>query len=271
MQIHGLETVRKQQVSLDVTQSQIDQGSQLAAAKKFETPQELTELRITRVAKLPSEPMAPELEAEQPLIEGTPNLLVQEQGNPSRWWRAAMVHDGKDLAIMYQVADPSPWKNAANRFTHAFIGGDSVDLKLQVPGRGAMRLLVAPFNGQDTAVYFQQQAAQKENPTTYVVPNNPANAQAFDVVRLSPNAKIIHKVGLGGYSVLVTVPLSELGLDPAKPDGITGLLGVIYSDPSGTNRAARLYWLDKQTDMVSDVPTEARLDPARWGKVVVQP
>ena len=272
MQIHGLETVRKQQLSLTVTQSQIEEGSRLiAAAAQAQTPQEPTELRITRVAKLPAEPVAPELDVQQPLVDGAPNLQVEERGNPARWWRAAMVHDGKDLAIMYQVADPNPWKNAANRFTHAFIGGDCVDLKLQVPGRGAMRLLVAPLNGQDTAVFFQQHAAQKDNPTTYVVGNNPANAQAFDVVRRCPSAKITHKTGMSGYSVLVTVPLTELGLDPSKPDGITGLLGVIYSDPSGTNRAARLYWLDKQTDLVSDVPSEARLDPAHWGKVVLQP
>jgi len=175
------------------------------------------------------------------------------------------------LAIQYQVADTSPWKNGTDEFTHAFTGGDCVDLKLQVPGRGPIRLLAAPVNGEDTVVYFQQHAEQKDNPTTYAVANNPANAQSFDVVRRCASARVSHKIGASGYSVLVKVPLSELGLDPARPDGITGLVGVIYSDPSGTTRATRLYWLDKQTDLVSDVPSEARLDPNRFGKVVLQP
>ena len=83
-------------------------------------------------------------------------------------------------------------------------------------------------------------------------------------------AKVQHKTTIDGYSVLVTVPLAYLGIDPAKVSDVKGSLGVIFSDPAGTNRMARLYWFDKATDMVSDVPTESRIDIQRFGKIVLE-
>jgi hypothetical protein len=102
---------------------------------------------------------------------------------------------------------------------------------------------------------------------TYVVATNPANAETFDLVKILPQAKVRSERGLRGYSVLVTVPLDALGLDPKTAGGLKGVAGVIYSDPSGTNRAARLYWHAKDTGQISDVPSESRLSPAGWGKI----
>ena len=73
-----------------------------------------------------------------------------------------------------------------------------------------------------------------------------------------------------GYSALVKIPLTDLGIDPAKPIDLKGIIGVIFSDPSGTNRASRLYWHSKSTGLVSDVPSEAKLTPANWGPIKLQ-
>lgn len=270
MDVRNLDTCRKQQLTLEVTQAQIDAGARIAAARQQQVVAEPTELRIAHLATLPTAPVAADLDAAQPLMAGASEVRVQQQGDPSSWWRAAMAQDGATLAIMFQVADSSPWKNGEGRYTHAFIGGDSVDLKLNVPGRGPERLLAAPIGGQNTAIFWQQNAAQPENPITYLVNNNAANAQPFAVVRRS-TAQVKSTTGMSGYSVLITVPLAELGLNPANAGDLSGVLGVIFSNPAGTNRVARLYWHDKETDLVSDVPSEARLDPARWGKIVMEP
>ena len=42
---------------------------------------------------------------------------------------------------------------------------------------------------------------------------------------------------------------------------------MIYSDQAGTNRVSRLYWHNKNTGLVADVPSEARLEPKRWGPI----
>ena len=82
-------------------------------------------------------------------------------------------------------------------------------------------------------------------------------------------AKAKVAVGMSGYSVLLTIPLSEIGIDPAQMPELRGVLGVIFSDPSGTNRVARLYWYDKSTGLVSDVPTESGLNAKTWGLINV--
>ena len=267
MEILGLETVRKQQVKLNVTPALLEQSQKLVAANKSISVTEPTTLTIAKLTVLPVESASPEQSANEPLIAGAQDFRVQEAGNPSRWFRAAMAHDEQNLAIAFQVADPSPWKNGAGQFTHAFIGGDCVDVKLDVPGRGPVRLLVAPVGGKDVAVYFQKTSSVKENPTTYAVGNNMSNAEQIDIVRRSTGAKITHQTGMNSYTVLITLPMAELGLSQNTRE-IKGSLGVIYSDASGTNRAARLYWSDKKTDLVSDVPTESRIDTTRFGKIV---
>jgi len=270
VEITGLETTRKASLPLTVSAKQIEEGVQLAQKRTSGSSKEAETLNVAKVAKLPNTPVTPELDAKQPLIDGAETVRVQESGDPTRWFRVSLAHNGSNLAIAYQVNDSSPWKNGEGRITHAFIGGDAVDLKLDVPGRGPIRLLGASVGGSNTVVYWQKTAAQKENPTTYSVSNNEANAQRFDVVKRLSSAKITVNVGNGKYSVLILVPLADLGLEPGKQTEVKGIAGVIFSDPSGSNRTSRLYWHDKATGMVSDVPTEARLDGgAKWGSILI--
>jgi hypothetical protein len=270
VEITGLETTRKQTLTVEITQAQIDEGLRIATGRAKSLATEPGSLKIARVAKLPTEPAAVGLAADQPLLPGAPDVRVQMAGDATRWFRAALAHDGTTLALLYTVADASPWKNGEGRFTHLFIGGDAVDLKVDIPGRGPIRLLAAPLNGVNTAAYWQRTATVKNNPQTYVVGNNVGNASSFDVVRPMASATILHKTGDTGYSVLVTVPLADLGITPATMRELKGTLGVIFSDPSGKNRLARLYWYDKQTDLVSDVPSESRLAVERFGRIEVE-
>jgi hypothetical protein len=267
VEVLGLDTMRSAKGKLTLTKAQVDEGVKLAQAREAASPKEPAELKIAKVVELPKEPEDPDTRGAESLVEGAESFRVQEAGDPSHWFKAALAHDGKQLAISWQVNDSTPWKNAEGKFTHAFIGGDAVDIHLDVPGRGPIRLLAAPLNGEPEVVYWQKKAEKQENPTTYVVSNNEANAQRFDIVKKLDAAKTKVAVGTRGYSVLLTVPLEELGLDPANAAALKGIVGVIYSDPSGTNRASRLYWHDKGTGMVSDVPTEAKLNTANWGPV----
>lgn len=269
MEISGLETTRKNVQTVEVSDTQIAEGQKIAAARQTIGVQEPETLKIARVAALPRAPITPDSKEE--LIAGAASFTVQETGDPTRRFRAVLAHDGQNLAVMWQVNDINPWKNGEGRFTHAFVGGDSVDLKLDVPGRGPIRILSAPIGGENTVIYWQKAAAQQDNPTTYVVGNNQVNAQRFDIVKRLQAAKLNVQTNDSGYSVLLTVPLAELGIDPAKMPSLKGLVGVIFSDPAGQNRASRLYWHDKQTGLVSDVPTEASLRPATWGTIEVSP
>lgn len=269
VQITGLETTRKNVQTVTVSDAQIAEGQKIVSSRRTVGVSEPETLKIAHVAALPKTPIAPDSKDE--LIPGAISFTVQEIGDPTRRFRASLAHDGKNLAVMWQVNDINPWKNGEGRFTHAFVGGDSVDLKLDVPGRGPIRLLAAPINGENTAIYWQKTAPLQDNSTTYVVGNNQANAQRFDVVKRLESAKLNVQTNDSGYSVLLTVPLADLGLDATKTTDMKGLIGVIFSDPAGKNRASRLYWHDKNTGLVSDVPSEASLNPATWGTIEIVP
>ena len=267
MTLNNLDTCVKETRTLDVTAAQLAESARIIAQRRQQTVREPDSLRITHVRSLPTGP-APVMQSDsQALIEGATDVRVSESGNPAQWWRAALAHDGRNLAIMFQVADPSPWKNGAGQFTHAFIGGDCVDVQLDVPGRGPIRLLAAPIAGKPTAIYWQKTAEQAENPISYAVGNNVANAESFAVVKRLEKATVKAATGFNSYTVLITVPLAELGLKSGTEQKLTGVVGVIYSDPSGANRAARLYWHNKNTGLVSDVPSESRLDTKHWGTI----
>jgi hypothetical protein len=71
------------------------------------------------------------------------------------------------------------------------------------------------------------------------------------------------------YTVEAAVPLKELGIDPKGAASLRGDVGVVFADESGRSRSLRLYYYNHHTETVFDVPTEATLQPAEWGPIVV--
>ncbi|MDR1279963.1 MAG: hypothetical protein LBK99_03985 [Opitutaceae bacterium] len=271
-EVLNLDTLRRRTVALDVSAGDIRRGTELAAAQQGGGRGGEAPLVITTVERLPESAPEPALRRETALAPGCAVTLVEEANNPSCWFKVSLLTDRRELAAVWEVSDPSPWKNGADRFTHAFAGGDAVDLKLDSPGLGAIRLLAAPLGGKPQAVFWQKKAAMKENAQVYAVGNNPRAARAFDIVRVLSHARIDVKTTASGYTVLLRVPLADLGLDGRNlPEAIAGVAGVIFSDAAGTDRVARLYWHDKQTGMVNDVPTESDIVPSRFGKIRVIP
>lgn len=267
MEVTGLETCVRETRSLKLDEALIRQGVAIAQERQREAGVEPARLRIAGIRGVPAEPVPVMQPLAKPLIDGAVDVKVSEPGNPANWWRAALGVTGKDLVVMWQVADPSPWKNGEGQFTHAFIGGDAVDVQLDIPGRGPVRILGANVAGKNTVVYWQAKADKPDNPVTYAVQNNLTNATPFPVVRRLDQAELKVATGFNSYTALLRVPLADIGLAGVRGQEIQGIVGVIYSDPSGTNRASRIYWHDKQTGLVNDVPSEARLNSKRWGPI----
>ena len=76
-----------------------------------------------------------------------------------------------------------------------------------------------------------------------------------DVVALSAD-------GRGNYEF--SVPLKTLGLAPAPGLTIKADLGILCGTAGKTTE--RLYWHNKATGLTADLPGEAKLSPALWGK-----
>jgi hypothetical protein len=60
--------------------------------------------------------------------------------------------------------------------------------------------------------------------------------------------------------------LSSLGLKPRAGQTIQGDIGILRGEPGITTQ--RVYWSNKATAIVADVPSEAELKPNLWGRWV---
>jgi len=91
--------------------------------------------------------------------------------------------------------------------------------------------------------------------------NAPWHGITFDQVADVTDQVQLEQDNAGNYQV--TVPLSLLGLNPQPGMKIKGDIGVLRGN--GRETSARVYWANKATGIVSDVPTEAELTPGLWG------
>ena len=64
-------------------------------------------------------------------------------------------------------------------------------------------------------------------------------------------------------NVEFSVPLSALNLSPKAGESLLADFGILRGD--GAQTIQRLYWNNLNTSIVSDIPSEARLQPANWG------
>ena len=140
------------------------------------------------------------------------------------------------------------------------------DDRRQTPIAGDERLLVTRVNGQTRAVLYRMVAP--DAPTADAARfDSPIGSVKFDqVINVSDQVSLTAD-GTGGFQI--AVPLSLLGLKPDDGARFLGDIGLLRGDGSWTSR--RMYWNNQDTGMVSDVPTEARLQPGNWGVWELRP
>ncbi|HEY3333321.1 MAG TPA: FlgD immunoglobulin-like domain containing protein [Capsulimonadaceae bacterium] len=196
---------------------------------------------------------------------------VNLQGKGGRSAQIALKRDTTMLYLAYSVKGGKLVNKGANWQT-LFISGDCVDLMLSTnpsakahytPAAGDERLLISVYNGKPVAVLYQPVAPGSTNGATF------ATAHIDRVIQL-PSARIATKTDGASYVVEAAIPLADLGIDPSQAAAVAGLrgdVGVIYADETGSNRAQRLYYYNQNTNIISDLTTEATLQPGEWGLI----
>lgn len=176
--------------------------------------------------------------------------------------------------MAWDVRDPTPMEGNVPRWELAFKGGDAVDLQFRRPGEkaddaavrdGDLRLLVTQLDGKARAVLYRPVSANRK-PFLFDAfegANRP-NAVRMDEVRLADEVRTAIATGEAGYAVEAAIPWSLLGgKPPADAEGRIDF-GVLFGDPKGTT-GLRAYWSNRDTNIVTDIPSEAELKPANWG------
>jgi len=192
--------------------------------------------------------------------------------------RAAVCTDGPNLNLAFEVsADRNPMVNGGEDFTHLFVTGDSVNLHLgtdpdasvkrREAASGDVRLLISVLDEKPVAVLYRWKVRGAKKPVTFTCP---WRSHTVDSVTVLADARISIARRGHGYVVEAAVPLKSLGFSPEVGKSYKLDLGVIYSDAKGNNRAARMYWSNKATGLVADVPGEIMAQPSLWGTATLE-
>jgi len=189
-----------------------------------------------------------------------------------------VIHDGTNLYVAWQVNDPlSPMKNAGQDWKTLFKQGDCVDLMLGpiVPEnrpqvvQGDARLLLAPTVADSIAVLYQPVAPGSPE-EVHAKFESPVRQFTMDSVTKTDKPIVKFKSTDGGYTVEAKIPLEILGVDYSAGLHLLGDLGILSSNEGGQLTERRCYLFNKNTNVVSDLPTEAELLPIHWGVIVLE-
>jgi len=173
--------------------------------------------------------------------------------------------------------DRAVFENKGANPTELFKTGDVIDVMLQTQdgldanrttaGRGDIRLTFSMFEGKPICVFYDYDVAGIDKGQPF---SSPWRTEWIDKVASIPEAKIeISRAGQS-YCLEAAVPLKVIHLDPNALGKTTGDVGRVLSDQTGSAAAARVYWANKNTNIMSDLPSEAALQPNMWGMFVFQ-
>ncbi|NQT86996.1 hypothetical protein HQ560_09540 [bacterium] len=268
LEVGGLDSIRRFQagpVQVDnaalIAADVANMTRQTAAAK----PKTLT---IPRMAKPPT------LDGNLDDWRSVKPVPIARPGLPEKA-AARLAWDAKNLYVLFEVQDASPWSNEGLALQRLFKTGDAVDLQFCTdpkakPDRTGLlasdvRLVLSQLSSESTAILMRPivPGTKTEDRVRY---HSPVGDRYFDRVERLTQAQVAVKTGMRSYCLEAAIPLKLLGLRPKKGMTLRGDMGFISSDAQGAINVARTYWSNKQTNLVSDLPHEAWLTPARWGE-----
>jgi sugar lactone lactonase YvrE len=195
----------------------------------------------------------------------------------------ALGFDATNLYVAMRVRDDSPLKNSAQDPLTLFKSGDAVDVTLGLdpaanpkrkgPVAGDVRLVFAVVKGKCLAVLYKpvDPTAGAELRREF---SSPVGRTQMDRAAVIADAKVaaqVRQLKDGRFWELeASVPWSAIGCKPpAVGTTIRGDLGYLQSDEAGTQTIGRRYWSAVTQTVISDLPSEARLNPSLWGSLEV--
>ena len=185
---------------------------------------------------------------------------------------AALGVQGGRLCAAYHTGDKNLLRNSFEMPIAPFKTGGALDLMLAVGATtdnkrkfavaGDLRLLIFVSMGKAHALLYEQ-VVPGTGLADKVAFSSPVRSILFDRVRDVTEQLEFAADGLGGFEF--SIPLSVLNFNPVSGAAIRGDIGILRGD--GSQTLSRVYWNNKATALVSDVPSEAELVPWLWGTI----
>jgi hypothetical protein len=183
--------------------------------------------------------------------------------------RGAMTVAGNRLYAAFRTGDASLLRNSGEMANALFKTGGALDLMIGAdasadekrgkPAVGDSRLLITRVKDKTVALLYRAVVPGTTEPVPFSSP--------WRTIMLDRVEDVSAQVQLGGTNgnFEISIPLATLGLKPQPGQKIRGDLGVLRGNEFQTSQ--RVYWSNKASGIVADVPSEAELTPKLWGRI----
>jgi hypothetical protein len=218
----------------------------------------------------------------EPKIYEVPKVkpnVIQIDGDDREWtWQRidgfALAYDDEKLYVLFKGKDDrATFENKGENLYEIFKTGDVVDVMLQTrlglnpnrteAGVGDIRLSFAMFKGKPVCVLYDYKVEGYKGER---VPfSSPWRTVWCDRVVELTGAEIKVRRGVGEYTLEAAVPLKDIHFNPSQVRETRGDVGRVLSDQTGSAVSSRVYWSNKYTAIMSDLPSEASVSPNLWG------
>ncbi len=266
-------------------------GDQLSAAQQANLRAE-----ETRQAARTTKPLVVSLRAPAPVVDGKLDdwsgsdwlPLDKRTAKVGNWGKRAIESSasarisGDRLYLAWKTYDPELLRSSGESMNNLFKTGGALDLMIGTdasadPARrqavaGDRRLLVTQVKGKTTAVlYSPVSPGVTTEPVVFGSPLRTLRFDRVDVVsddvtfaaEIQPDLEKDKGGTIKSANFELSVPLALLGLTPKPGAAHRFDIGLLRGD--GAQTLQRVYWNNKASGLVSDIPSEAELLPALWG------
>jgi hypothetical protein len=190
----------------------------------------------------------------------------------------AVAVAGDRLYAAFRTQDAELLKNSGETANAPFKTGGCIDLMLGTnpaadpkrprPVAGDQRLLITQVKGRTLALLYRAVVPGTTEPVPFSSPWRTITLDRVDdvseQVQLAMSVEKNDKGKVASAFYEVSVPLAALGLKPADGQSIKADIGILRGN--GFQTLQRVYWNNKATAITADVPSEAELTPALWGR-----
>lgn len=273
VRVDGLDSIeRLPDQSLKVTADQIRHAAEygLSADSGPKLAKRLKPLSV------PIRPQAPTVDGKLDDWAGADWALVApaKKNYPDSAIKVASTIAGGRLYVAFQTGEGDLFRsNGGGDLETLFKSGGALDLMLGTdpkadpkrtqPVAGDVRLLITEVDKRPVAALYRAVVPGTKKPVAFSSPWRTVTLdQVADVSALVELAKTSVPGKTGFYEF--SIPLVTLGLSPQPGQKLRADVGMLLGKDGKT--IERLYWSNKASGLVADVPGEAMLTPPLWGE-----
>ncbi|WP_038170805.1 hypothetical protein [Verrucomicrobium sp. BvORR106] len=283
VRVDGLESLKRLPATeLKVTEKEL----KAAAAWRVQAEVARQQARGSGTMEVPMLSQAPVVDGKIGEWEKAVWTVIDRRGTAANFNSDSKPYDitgsvaiaGDRLYAAYRTQDPELLKNSGETPNAPFKTGGCLDVMIGTdekadpkrprPVAGDQRLLVTQVKGKTVALVYRAVVPGTKIPVPFSSPWRTITLDAVhDVsadVELASSVEKDEKGKVKSAFYEISIPLSALGWKPVAGSEVKGDIGILRGN--GFQTLQRVYWNNKATGITADVPSEAELTPALWGK-----